>query len=68
MARPTEGRDMRKFYAGLALGLAIGAAGSAAAAEIVGRTGYLNGWDVVSASRTICSDPYVWTATREIEC
>lgn len=37
--------------------------------KIVGSTGYLMGWEVKSSSGdTVCDDPYIWTATREIEC
>ncbi len=59
---------MRQFVLGMLVGLSIGAATAATAATLVGDTGYLMGWDVVINGDTVCSDPYVWSATREIEC
>ena len=59
---------MRKFMTGLILGLMLGTVVPAAAASIVGGTGYLIGWDVIKDGRTICYTPFIWTATREIEC
>lgn len=59
---------MRKFLTGLIAGLALGTVVPAAAATIVGSTGYLLGWDVTKDGETICYAPYVWTAIREIEC
>lgn len=59
---------MRKFLLGLAAGLAIGFAGSATAARLVGDSGYLSGWSVTKEGEEICYMPFVWTATKEIEC
>lgn len=60
---------MRRFLIGLLLGLFLGVAVSASAAAMYGRAGYLLGWDVINADNdTICSDPFVWTATKEIQC
>lgn len=39
------------------------------AARVVGENGYLMGWGIEDQDgNTLCSDPYVWTSTREIEC
>ena len=59
---------MRRFLAGFILGLLVGGTTTAIAAQLVGDTGYLMGWDITKDGETICSDPYVWTATHELEC
>lgn len=59
---------MKKLIIGFVLGLAAGAAFPAAAAVLVGDTGYLSGWTVTKDNEEICYMPFVWTATREIEC
>ena len=59
---------MRNYLLGLMTGLSIAGGASAWAAGVVG-DGYLHGWDVMSADgEIVCSEPYVWSATREIEC
>ena len=58
---------MRKFLLGLGCGLAIGTASAATAAELIGK-GYLTGWSVTKNGDEICYMPYIWTATKEIEC
>lgn len=59
---------MRKFVTGLIVGLTLGTVVPAAAATLVGGTGYLHGWTVTKDGDEICYMPYIWTATREIEC
>jgi hypothetical protein len=59
---------MKKFIAGFLAGLATALAISAFAAKMVGNNGYLSGWEVTKDGEEICSDPYVWVSTREIEC
>jgi hypothetical protein len=59
---------MKRFVAGLLLGLLLGFTGSAFAARMVGDNGYLIGWTVTVGGEEICADPYVWVSTREIEC
>ena len=59
---------MKRFVFGLVIGLLLGIAATASAAQLLGGTGYLLGWDVVKDTDTICSDPYIWIGTKEIEC
>ncbi len=62
------GMKTRQRMAWFLAGLLVGGSLSAAAAKVLGDNGYLSGWDVISDDEVICSDPYVWTSTREIEC
>ena len=65
------------FAAGIVIGMLVmglvgypnhAAASSTAAPRIVGGNGFLIGYDVQVGGETVCSDPYVWAATKEIEC
>jgi len=61
----------KKLISGYMFGLVLGLATAATAATVVGN-GYLHGWTVTvtldSGDTITCSDPYVWTGTRELEC
>lgn len=37
-------------------------------AKIVGDNGFLMGYEITKDGETICSDPYVWVGTQEMEC
>jgi hypothetical protein len=36
--------------------------------KLVGGPGYLQGWTITHDGEEICDDPYVWDASKEIEC
>jgi len=59
---------MRNFMFGLAIGLLMGAAGTAVAAQIVGQDGFLMGWEITKGGEVICDSPWVWTSLHEIDC
>ena len=60
---------MKRFLLGVVVGACLGTVASALAARVVGESGYLHGWSVMSADgEEVCSDPYVWPPTHEIEC
>lgn len=59
---------MKNFLLGLLCGGLLTTAAMVTAAQVVGENGYLNGWEVTKDGEEICSSPYIWKATREIEC
>jgi hypothetical protein len=62
------GADMWRFGLGLILGLFLGAATASVAAILAGDDGYLLDWTVTRDGEEICSAPFVWISTQEIEC
>ncbi len=59
---------MKKFSVGFIVGLMLGGVVPAAAAVLVGSSGYLSGWTVTKNGDEICYMPYVWAGVKEIEC
>jgi hypothetical protein len=59
---------MKRFTAGLALGLFLGFAGVALAAQIYGEDGPAMGWTVTRGNATVCSDPWFWVSQKHIQC
>lgn len=59
---------MKKFTVGFITGLMLGSVVPAAAATLVGNSGYLSGWTVTKDGEEICYMPYIWSSIREIEC
>lgn len=58
---------MRKFAAGLLVGLVLGSSMAAWSAGVFG-TGPLMGWTVTKDGEEVCSDPSVDVNSKEIEC
>lgn len=59
---------MKKYFTGFIVGLILGSVTSVFAARLVGGNGYLIGWDVSIDGETVCSDPFIWASTKEIDC
>jgi hypothetical protein len=62
------GQDVLRFATGMVVGLALGMSATAFAVVLAGDSGYASGWSVTKDGEEICSDPYVWVSSREIEC
>jgi len=58
---------MRNMFLGLVAGIVLSASVSAMAAGVFGN-GYMMGWTVMVNGEEVCSDPFVYPASREIEC
>ena len=57
----------KSWLFGFVLGFVLGTALAATAATCIG-TGFLIGWTVKIDNEEVCSDPYIWAVTHEIEC
>jgi hypothetical protein len=59
-----------KFFGGVLLGVVLGAFLVALGSPLLASSdGYMLGWTVINADGDeVCSDPFIWTATKEIEC
>jgi hypothetical protein len=62
-----EEKIMKRYALGFLAGLTLGVATTAVAATALGDR-YLMGWAVTVRGRQICQDPFIWSATKEIEC
>lgn len=62
-------KNMIKLTTGLVLGFVLGAGLTATyAASVFSGAGFLVGWDVLVEGDLVCSDPFIYPATHEIEC
>lgn len=61
-------KKVLNFVVGFVIGVGVAVAAPAAAATLVGYSGYLSGWTVTYKGNEICYMPYVWTSSKEIEC
>lgn len=59
---------MHKYLIGFLAGALFSLSATSFAARLVGDVGYLFGWSVTVDGEEVCDDPYIWTATKEIEC
>ena len=59
---------MRKYLIGFAVGIAVSAASAATAAQIVGNSSYMMGWEVTVNGETVCTSPWAWVQTKQIDC
>jgi hypothetical protein len=58
---------MRKFVAGVVVGLLLGSSFAAIAQSCIGY-GTLHNWVVIVRAQRVCSDPFVDGANKLIEC
>ena len=59
---------MKRFWVGFIAGIFFGAVTAGTAAVVAGDNGYMMGWEIKKDGEKICSDPYIWTEIKEIEC
>jgi hypothetical protein len=59
---------MTKMISMLMTGFVLGITVSSYAAVVAGSDGYLLGWTVMHDGEEVCTDPWVWKITKEIEC
>lgn len=58
---------MRKFLFGFVAGILVGGSVATYAAGVYG-SGWLMGWTVMKDGEEVCSDPFAYPGTKEIEC
>ncbi len=59
---------MRRFLAGVVLGLVVGSAAASFAATVTGPNGFLNGWTVTRGTQVLCQSPFVHANKQQIDC
>jgi hypothetical protein len=59
---------MKRFFAGVLLGLVVGSAGATFAATVTGPNGFLNGWTVTRGKEVVCQSPFVHAHLQRIDC
>lgn len=59
---------MKRFVAGMVLGLLLGTAGASLAVTVTGPNGFLNGWTVTRGREVLCQTPFVHANQQRIDC